>query len=121
MHVALWVINIILAIIFLFAGGMKMGRSKASMLKAGMTWVNDVSAPNIKLLGIAEVAGALGLILPYAVDIVPILTPIASVCLAVVMFGAVILHIRNKEEWLMPLIIFLGTVASAIIGFMVIA
>jgi uncharacterized membrane protein YphA (DoxX/SURF4 family) len=62
-----------------------------------MKWVEDFSAGTIKLIGTAEVLGALGLILPGALDIAPVLVPLAATGLAVIMIGAIITHGRRKE------------------------
>jgi hypothetical protein len=64
MLIALWIINIILALVMLGAGGMKLAKSKDAYVAGGMGWAENVSSTNIKLIGLAEVVGAVGLILP---------------------------------------------------------
>ena len=49
MTVALWIINILLALVFLAAGGMKLVKSKEAYVAGGMKWAESVSAANIKL------------------------------------------------------------------------
>lgn len=49
------------------------------------------------MIGLAEVLGAVGLIVPWATRIVPVLTPVAAVGLAVLMAGAAQTHRRRKE------------------------
>jgi hypothetical protein len=79
---------------FLGAGMMKLSRPKVK-LRERMTW-DSFPESGVKLVGAAEVLGALGLILPAATGIAPILTPIAAIGLVIVMIGAVITHVRLK-------------------------
>jgi prepilin signal peptidase PulO-like enzyme (type II secretory pathway) len=70
-----------------------------------MGWANDFTAGQIKLIGLAEIAGAIGLLAPWATQIVPVLTPIAAACLAFIMLGAVRIHATRKEPWAPPLVL----------------
>src|SRR3954470_16085844 len=96
MNIALWVLQILLAIAFAFAGFTKLARSK-DQLRAQMGWVEDVSDSTVKLVGAVELLAAIGLILPAATGIAPWLTPLAAVGLAIVMVLAAIVHARRKE------------------------
>ncbi|GAA1613854.1 hypothetical protein GCM10009789_80020 [Kribbella sancticallisti] len=62
-----------------------------------MKWTEDFSAGMLKVIGAAEVLGALGLILPGAFDVAPVLVPVAATGLAVLMLGAIVTHARRKE------------------------
>jgi hypothetical protein len=62
-----------------------------------LPWVEDFSQGTVRFIGIMELLGALGLILPAATGIAPILTPIAATGLAVMMVLAAATHIRRKE------------------------
>ena len=66
MTVALWIINILLAVAFLGAGAMKVAKKPEQLKESGMQWVEDVSPGLVKFIGVAEVLGAIGLILPLA-------------------------------------------------------
>lgn len=121
MAIALWIINVVLTLLFLFAGGTKLAKSRAGLIEAGMGWAENVSAPNIKLLGAAEVLGAIALILPMAVGIAPILAPIAAALLALIAIGATVTHMRRKENFIMPIMIILLSIVSSVIGFMLFA
>lgn len=118
MIIALWILNVLLALVFLAAGGMKVVRPKQALTDGGMTWTADASAGTVKLVGALEVLGALGLILPLATGIAPVFTPLAAVGLALAMVGAIIVHIRHKESFVPPVVLLALTVASAILGFM---
>jgi len=63
----------------------------------GGGWVNDFSPGFLKTLGAVEIVGAVGLILPAALDITPILVPLAAIGLATIMAGAAIMTSRRQE------------------------
>jgi len=117
--IAFWIVTGITAFAFLGAGLMKLIRPKDALHAGGMTYVEDFSAPVVKLIALAEVVGALGLILPPLTGILPILSPIAAVCLAVIMAGAVYTHLRRKEQPAPAVVLTLLPIASAILGFIV--
>lgn len=95
MNIFLWILQIILAIIFLLAGANKaFNYNKA---KEQMTWMKNTSKGLVLFIGAAEILGAIGLIVPYALGIAPILTPIAALALVVVMVLASLFHAKRKE------------------------
>jgi uncharacterized membrane protein YphA (DoxX/SURF4 family) len=96
MNLLLWILQGLLAAMFLMAGIMKSTQPREKLIKQ-LPWVNDVSTPLVRFIGIAELAGALGLILPAATGIATVLTPIAAACLAMVMVLAMVLRSRRKE------------------------
>lgn len=108
MDIAAWIVTGIVALILGGAGASKLARSKEKILEnPNMGWASDFSQPQIKLIGLAEVAGALGLVLPWALGILPVLTPIAGYALAALMTGAAIVHIRRREYAGIPFVLFL--------------
>ena len=120
MTIALWIINVILALVFLAAGGMHAFQSQEKLVASGMGWAGETSPGLIKTIGWLEILGAIGLIVPFATDIAPILTPLAARGLAVVMVGAVVTHARRKESVTVEAILVVAAIASAIIGFIAI-
>ena len=102
MNIVLWILAGLLAAFFLAAGLTKVSQPKEK-LATNMKWTEDFSAGTIKLIGTAELLGAIGLILPAVLDIAPILVPLAATGLAVIMIGAIITHARRKEP--QPIII----------------
>ncbi len=98
MNIVLWVVAGVLAAAFLASGLMKLSQPKKKLADSGMGWTEDFSDGAVKGIGALEVLGALGLILPAALDIVPILVPIAATGLALVMLGAAVTHARRKEN-----------------------
>ncbi len=96
MHTALWVIQGIAAFMFFATGTLKVVVARVKLVEK-MHWAKTWTDTNVKLLGLAEVLGAVGLIVPRLTGILPILTPIAAVCLAILMVGAVKTHADLKE------------------------
>jgi uncharacterized membrane protein YphA (DoxX/SURF4 family) len=97
-NVVVWIVTGLLAALFLMAGAMKLAKSKAQLVEnPSMGWAEDFSPAVLKFIGLAEVAGAAGLVLPGAFDVATWLVPTAAIGLAVVMAGAVITHLRRKE------------------------
>ena len=96
MGIALWVIQGLLAVAFLGAGASKLSQPKEKLLK-NMAWVEDFSQPAVRLIGAAEVLGAIGVVVPALTGIVPWLTPLAALGLVLLMVGAALTHLRRKE------------------------
>ncbi|MGI9197691.1 MAG: DoxX family protein [Candidatus Nanopelagicales bacterium] len=98
MNVALWIAAGLLALAMLGAGLMKLVRSPDQLRAAGMGWVDHAPSWAPKVIGLLEVLGAIGLILPALTGIAPILVPLAATGIAVLMLGAVVVHIRLKDS-----------------------
>ncbi len=114
MNIALWIIAGLLALAFLAAGAMKLTQPKEKLAASGMAWVEDFTPGMIKTIGALEVLGALGLILPAALGIIPVLVPIAAVGLAALMVGAAITHARRKERQMLPVNLVLFALAVVV-------
>jgi uncharacterized membrane protein YphA (DoxX/SURF4 family) len=93
----LWVVQVLLALVFLGGGLMKLLRTKAA-LEPSMGFVANYSAAQVKGIGAVEVLAALGLILPALTGVVPVLTPLAAVGVVLIMIGAVVTHGRRGEH-----------------------
>ena len=88
MTYALWVVQALLALLFLFAGGMKLVIPPDVLASMGSP--NQIPLPGwfVRFIGVVEVLGALGLILPGLLRIKPWLTPLAAAGLVLIMIGA---------------------------------
>jgi uncharacterized membrane protein YphA (DoxX/SURF4 family) len=95
-NIVLWIIAGLLALAFLGAGLMKLSQPKEK-LEPRMAYMKDLSAGTVKTIGALEVLAAIGLILPAALGIVPVLVPLAATGLVLLMIGAAITHARRKE------------------------
>src|SRR5213594_3886136 len=100
MDVVLWVVQGMLAVVFAGAGIMKLTKPRVEIAQQkGMGYAADYTDTQIKSIGSAEVLGALGLIVPWALGSVRALTPLAALGLALLMIGAVSTHVRRKEAF----------------------
>jgi uncharacterized membrane protein YphA (DoxX/SURF4 family) len=106
MNIALWIVQILLVLMFLFAGGTKLVLSSEVLQSMGSP--NQIILPGllIKFIGLCEVLGGLGLILPGLLRKKPSLTPLAAAGLAIIMIGAVVITIAGDgvAAGLVPLI-----------------
>jgi|SRR5687767_6584924 len=95
MNIALWIIQILLALLFLFAGGTKLVLPAETLQAMGSP--NQIMLPGLllKFIGLCEVLGALGLILPGLLHKRPSLTPLAAAGLVIIMIGAVALTVAG--------------------------
>lgn len=96
MNIALWVVQIILGLAFIIFGSMKTFQYEKA--KASLPWVKNSAKGLVTFIGVSELLGGLGLILPYATGITPILTPIAALGLGVIMILAAGFHAKRKEN-----------------------
>ncbi len=119
MLIAYWIVAGLAALVFLAAGLMKLAKPRPALQASGMGWVEDFSDGSVKLIGLAEVLGAIGLVAPLATGIAPILSPVAGLALAALMVGATVTHIRRSEPPI-PVALVLIALAAAVLGFIVI-
>jgi len=93
MTYALWIVQVLLALLFLFAGGTKLVIPPDVLASMGSP--NQIALPGwfVRFIGVVEVLGALGLLLPGLLRIKPWLTPLAAAGLVVIMLGATVLNI----------------------------
>jgi len=112
MNIALWVAQGFAALVFFVTGTLKLVIPKERLIEK-MHWATTWPPGRIKLLGLAEVAGAIGLVLPAALHIAPVLVPIAAICLAVLLLGAVQTHRRLQENFVPALVLVIVCIAIA--------
>ena len=111
MIIALWIVTVLLALVFLAAGAVKSTTPRAK-LEPKMPYMQDLSDGQARVVGILEFLGALGLVLPAATGILPWLTPVAAFALAVTMGVATALHVKRKESPVPSIV--LGVVALVV-------
>ncbi|GAA4083947.1 DoxX family protein [Nocardioides kongjuensis] len=99
MNLVVWIVTGLLAALFLMSGSMKLAKSKEQILAdPRMGWAETMPAGLIKVIGASEVLGALGLVLPGALEVATVLVPAAAIGLAVIMALAVVTHLRRGER-----------------------
>lgn len=98
MIVAYWIVAGLLALVYLAAGIIKVARPKEQLQAAGMAYVEDFGSPSVKLIGLVEILGALGLILPALTGIAPWLTVVSAIGLVLVQVGGIVVHVRRGES-----------------------
>jgi len=96
MNTLLWIFQGLLAAMFMMTGAMKLVTKKEAVADT-MGYVNDFTQNQLYGIGVLELMGAAGLILPGLTGILPVLTPLAAVGLAVIMIGAFFTHLRRDE------------------------
>jgi hypothetical protein len=117
-NIALWIAQGLLALVYLAAGGLKVVRPREQLVTSGnFDWMRDSSDAGVKAVGLVEILGALGVILPWLTGIAPVLTPIAAIGLVVVQIGALRVHlVRNERQPLPANVLLLLLAAFAAVG-----
>ena len=97
MDTAVWIVAALLAALFLVTGLTKITQPRLKMAQGPMEWAADVTDGQFRTVGVLELLGAAGLILPAVLGITPTLVPLAAVGLALTMVGAIVAHLRLGE------------------------
>ncbi|WP_040810941.1 DoxX family protein [Nocardia concava] len=97
MNIALWIGQIVLAVVFAVSGSAKSTLSRERLVELGQTGVGLYPRAVVKVTAGCELLGVVGIIVPWWTGIAPVLTPLAAVGFAVVMVGAIIAHVRLRE------------------------
>jgi hypothetical protein len=91
MNSALWIIQGLLAALFIFAGGMKLVVPMEEMARQ-----MGFSVGFLHFIGVAELLGGIGLVLPGLINLRAVLTPLAAVCLTIIMIGATVVTLNGN-------------------------
>jgi putative oxidoreductase len=111
LSVALWAVQLIVALLFGMAGTMKTTQPIAE-LATKLPWASAVPEALVRFIGASELAGAVGLVLPSVTRIKPGLTALAAAGLATVMVLASAFHLSRGEARVLPLNLVLGAMAA---------
>lgn len=114
-NIGLWVAQVALAAMFLMAGFTKLTSAPADMVAMGMLWAENSPVTLIRFIGLAEVLGTIGIILPAATRIKPELTKLAALGFAVIMVLAFGLHAYRGEFGVLPVNVILFALAALVI------
>ncbi len=114
LNYGLWTVQILLGATFVMAGGMKM-TAPVEELAQQMPWVGGAMGGLVRFIGLAEVLGAIGLILPAATRILPRLTTYAAAGLTTVMVLASVTHLSRGELGAIGVNAVLGAMAAFVV------
>jgi|SRR5687768_1344272 len=112
-HVTLWLLQLLLAAVFLLVGHTH-AVAPIEVAVARAPWVASLPVALVRFIGVAEVAGALGLLLPAATRIYPALTSLAAAGLATMMALAIPFHLVRAEMSAIVINLVLGSLAALV-------
>jgi putative oxidoreductase len=96
LHISLWILQVLLAGVYLMAGFMK-ATQLITQLSQTLPWVAEYPEALVRFIGVAEIAGGAGLILPAILRIRPSLVPLAATGLALIQIFAALFHVSRGE------------------------
>lgn len=96
-NVSYWIVAGLLALFYLYSGAVKVIRSR-EQLRPMMAWVDSTPMPAVRAIGVIEVLGAIGLVLPPLTGIAPWLAPAAAIGFVVLQIGATRVHLRMGDR-----------------------
>lgn len=114
-HIAIWIGQIMLAAIYLMAGIMKVSQSIDGLVASGMAYAGDYPELLTRFIGTMEILGAVGIILPAATRIIPVLTPLAAIGFGLIQVLAFGLHTMRGEYGVLPVNLVLLAVALFVV------
>lgn len=115
LHYALWVVQALLAAAFLMAGAFKATTPAADLAAQGMAWAGRVPPLLVPFIGVSELLGGVGLILPSALRVAPKVTALAAAGLVTIMILASIEHGSNGEFGPVVFNVVLGSMAAFVV------
>ena len=107
MNIALWTIQVLLGVAFIAAGGMKVFAYEKYRTMSEKNGPSGLTHGLVTFIGLSEIAGAVGIVLPMAVNVAPWLSPAAAAGLATVMLLAIFYHVRRQEPPAAPAIMLM--------------
>lgn len=113
-HVLPWAGQALLAVFFAYAGIVKLTQSQAALDQMGWHWALDVPPGLIMIIGVAEILGAIGIILPLALRILPSLSTWAAIGMVALQLAAIVMHLTRGEISVLWLNVIITLVAVAV-------
>jgi uncharacterized membrane protein YphA (DoxX/SURF4 family) len=114
MNTLLWTGQLFLVVVFVYSGLMKATQTESKLVAMGQTGVEGLPLPLIRFIALAELLGAIGLVVPWWSNCLPTLTPIAALCLGTIMLPAAWIHYRRREGWSVALNLFILVVCGLV-------
>lgn len=97
MNTTIWILQGLISFVFMFSGINKAYFDEKTLVNKGQTGVEGLNKWFIKFIGVSEILGSIALILPMALNKWTFLTPIAAICLGLIMIPAAFIHNKRKE------------------------
>jgi uncharacterized membrane protein YphA (DoxX/SURF4 family) len=97
MNTVIWILQGLIAFVFIFSGINKSYFDEKTLVQKGQTGIEGLPKWFIKFIGISEIIGSIALILPMGINKWTILTPISAICLGFIMLPAAYIHNKRKE------------------------
>ncbi len=97
MNAVLWLLQIVLALAFLALGLLMLTQSRERLLRVA-GWVEDFPQPVVTAIGVLELLGAVGVVLPGILGVAGVVVPVAALGLAVLLVGAIATHLLRGEQ-----------------------
>ena len=116
MNVTLWTMQSLLAVMFAMAGYGKISNTKQQHIADGHI-KTEASVIPIRILGVLEWLGCIGIIVPWLTNIFPMLTPIAACCFCLIMAAGIVVHTQKKEYKMLPLLTAILTISFVVAYF----
>ena len=101
MNTTLWMMQGFLALFFMMPAFIKLTSTRRQLIEKKMLTTDGKTLP-VRVTGFIDLLAAIGITFPLFVGVLPVLTPIAAICICVVMTGASVLHYKRKEYKVLP-------------------
>lgn len=112
MEIALWIAQVLLGVGFLGVGFSHAFRFEQVAVNPRTSWARHVGRSNLRVIGLLEIAGAIGVIVPAVTGFVPWLASLAAVGLVLLMLAAAVFHVRRGEKAAIAPNAVLGVIAA---------
>jgi hypothetical protein len=119
MNPTLWIIAAILGLLSVASGAATLARSRKKLIEGGYAWAEDFSDLAVRNIGLLEVLGGLGLVVPGLFGVAVVLVPLAGTGLAILMLVATAVHVHRGEtkEAAVPMVLALLAAFVAVLRF----
>lgn len=114
-NVGIWVVQALLALVFVTIGVLRTTLSVDTLVDMGVVYADDLPLPLLRFIGVVELLGGLGVIVPALSRVKPMLTPLAATGLALLMVLASVFHATRSEWEVLPTVLLLATLAAFVI------